>query len=114
MPEKCERLMLDARFSFEEFGRITSGYIARDMDDKWDLYFEHPWLYFCRSWTGNCTYQVRFEIESEQAKIAEAWVNRDPDQYKLSDSEFDRKFLIWLLETKLLDKKSQMPLPPST
>jgi hypothetical protein len=105
MPEKRDRLDLDAQFPARQFAQIKAGHISQNMDDKWDIGFEEPWLYFCRSWSGCCIYQIRFETTEGGARIAEAWVNRDTEQYRSpGGADFDQDFVMKLIRNRLLDK----------
>ena len=60
-----------------DFKRIKRGFIPREMEDKWFIFFEEPWLYFHRSWTGKCIYAVRFESSATKASAVESWVNKN-------------------------------------
>jgi hypothetical protein len=88
MPAQSERISLRRRYSSEEFERIKAGLIPQDMDDHWFIYYEEPWLYLHRSWTGFCIFQVRFEALDDGVVLAEATVNTSPEQYQ--DPEADR------------------------
>jgi len=82
------------------------------MDDKWAIFLEDDWLYFHRSWTGVCIYMLRLESIEDGYRIAEAWVNRESAQYKLTDDEYDVKLLRFLIDNFLLGKNTAFPLPP--
>ena len=109
MSEARTRLFLDRTFSREEYERISLGHIALDMDDRWDSYLENEWLYFHRSWTGFCIYQLRLEAAGNAYRIAEAWVNRDREQYRGSDDSHDAAFLSFLIDRDLLGKDTPYP-----
>jgi hypothetical protein len=111
MPESCESLGLQARFSREEFAKIKVGHVSQDMDDKWDIGFEDPWLLICRSWSGHCIYKIRIMSDDASATIAESWVNRDPMQYQLTNLDYDRRFSLWLINRRLLGNDD--PAAPS-
>ena len=80
MSELKVQLPLNRAFSQEDYQRMQRGYIAKEMEQKWNIYLEGDWLYFCRSWTGYCIYQLRLEQIGEGYQVAEAWLNRDPAQ----------------------------------
>lgn len=96
MPDECERLSVAKRYSFEEFGRIATGVVPLEMEDKWFVYYEEPWLFLHRSWTGFCIFRVRFEEGSDGMFVAEAFVNRRPEEY--GGSEDDGAYLVSLLD----------------
>ncbi len=97
MPERRERLPLRLDLGWEEMGRVAAGHLPEEMEDKWFVLFEHPWLYLHRSWTGLCVYQLRFGEFGGRWSVAEAWVNCDPEQYTGTDRAWDVKLVRFLL-----------------
>ena len=84
----------DRTFSTQEMERLKQGYIPQDMADKWFAFFEEPWLFLHRSWTGAGFFQVRFE----GGRVAEAWVSRDPEHYTSTDDTGDSLLLALVLD----------------
>jgi len=82
------------------------------MEDKWFIYLEQDWLYFHRSWTGFCTYAVRLSATGEGTRVVEAWVTRDPAQYRTADDQRDAEILGYLVERLLLGRKVEFPDAP--
>jgi 8-oxo-dGTP diphosphatase len=68
------------------------------MEDRWLIFYEAPWLYLHRSWTGFCIYKVRFQPSGDGMSAVETVVNRDPSQYSETDGAKDVDFLGRLLE----------------
>ena len=85
MPHKRALIPLQRTFTKAEFTKITSGFVPRSMDDRWFIFFEKGWLYFHRSWTGRCIFQVRLRTYKQCYQVAEAWANQNPRQYRNSD-----------------------------
>lgn len=81
MPELKAKLPYERAFSRDEFERISLGLKPETMEGKWFIFLDGEWLSFHRSWTGICVYQVRLEQTANGHRVAEAWVNRDPEQY---------------------------------
>jgi hypothetical protein len=108
-----EPLGINARYSSAEFEKIKGGHRAPSMDEKWDLMLDGSELFMCRSWTGTTIYQIEFIPDGLDWVIRDSWVNRDPSQYKLTDSEFDRELSLWLIDALLLKKKVAPPKMPS-
>src|SRR5262249_61512865 len=54
MPAENERIALERDYSIEEFDRLRAGLVPQEMEDRWFIYFEDPWLFLHRSWTGFC------------------------------------------------------------
>jgi hypothetical protein len=103
-------LGLSHSYTSSEFELIKQGFVPLDMDERWFIYYEEPWLYFHRSWTGACTYGVRFETSANGASIVESWVSRDSEQYKETSIERDRGICTFLIGTLLLGA-SALPSP---
>jgi hypothetical protein len=111
-PAEREDLKLQALFADADAERMMQGFIPKAMEDKWFIYFEDGWLFFHRSWTGALIYALRLDGSPAGVRVIEAWVNRNPDQYKLKDTEFDRKLVRYLIDSILLGKSVPFPTPP--
>jgi len=91
-------LVLDRLYSAEEFDRIREGVIPEMMEDKWFVFFESPWLYVHRSWTGICIAQICFAEVSGGFEVTEILVTRDPQQNQSSLQESEALLLGCLLD----------------
>ncbi|MHC5722873.1 MAG: hypothetical protein ACYTXY_01725, partial [Nostoc sp.] len=100
MPSASTNIMVEKFYSQEEFDRIAAGVIPEQMEDKWFIFYEAPWVYLHRSWTGFCIFKVRFEVVGESVKIAEVYVNRDPTQQMNIDDEHHASMLRILLDSR--------------
>ena len=98
LPAAREVLALDRTYSAFEFDRLKEGEVPRRMEDKWFVFYEEPWLYLHRSWTGFSVYQVQFEPAAAGARVAEVLVNRDSEQYRGTDGTRDALLLSVLLD----------------
>ena len=58
LPEQRASLSFEREFTQEEYELIRHGLIPEAMEDKWFIFLEDDVLYFYRSWTGNCIYQL--------------------------------------------------------
>jgi hypothetical protein len=108
LPAQRAKLEVNRCFTEEEFNTMARGLIPEAMEDKWFIFMENETLYFHRSWTGVCVYQVHFD---DQRRISEAWANRDPEQYSVSGDEYDVKLLSFLIDNLLLGQHTLFPLP---
>lgn len=59
-------------FLREEFDRVRKGLVPEVMEDKWFIYFEEPYLFLHRSWTGEPVYRLTLVADGEGASVAEA------------------------------------------
>jgi len=110
VPEARVALGFTASYSGEDFEKFKRGSIPRQMEDKWFIFYEEPWLFFHRSWTGHGIYGVRFETDAASVIAVESWVSRDPI-YKSTSVEYDRKILRFLIEAMLLGRQMPFPIP---
>lgn len=97
MPAVSAFISVEKFYSQDEFDQLSAGVIPETMEDKWFVFYESPWLYLHRSWTGLFVFKVRFEPVTGGMAIAEVLVNRDPHQY----TETERGHDITMLETLL-------------
>jgi len=108
LPAKREKLIIKLTFTDEEYNHLAKGLIPKVMEDKWFVFMEDDTLFFHRSWTGICVYQVHFD---NQHRVDEVWVNRDRKQYNEADIEYDGKLLFFLIDNLLLGKNTPFPAP---
>lgn len=111
-PSKKEDLQFSMFFTDEEAERLMFGLIPQQMEDKWFIYFSDGWLRFHHSWTGAVIYAIRLDGSPAGVRVIESWVNRDPEQYSATDTEYDKKLLRFLIEAFLLKEADVIfPLP---
>ena len=106
MPAERQRFDVAIAISPEEFSRVKLGHVLDSMEDRWFIYFEDGRLNFHRSWTGNCIYRLRFEPSGNEYIVTEAWVNRNPVDYKYADDEADKRLVGIVIRRILLEQKS--------
>jgi hypothetical protein len=111
MPEQKSRLAWPRTFTSQEFDRLSRGLIPAAMEDKWFIYLEDQVLYFHRSWTGFCIYQLHLKPAGDGWAATEAWVNRDNEQYKATSDDYDSALLAFLIDNLLLGKRHPFPMP---
>jgi hypothetical protein len=110
-PSEREDLGFEAVFTEAEAEQLMEGLVPKEMEDKWFIYFADDWLRFHRSWTGAYIYGLRLESIPEGQRVAEAWVNRDPEQYRGSDTTYDRQLVRFLIDALLLERAAEFPMP---
>ena len=114
MPEKRTTIPLDRSFSKDEIQQIQMGVIPEEMEDKWFVYWQDDTLFFHRSWTGFCVYVVRFVCDDDGATATEADLNRDPEQYKNTDDQYDADMIPYLVNVLLLKRPAPFPSKSSS
>lgn len=98
-------------YTSDEFQRIQRGSIPRQMEDKWFIYYEEPWLHLHRSWTGFYIFALRFQSSDAGASVVESWVNRDAAQHDGWNLADDRAVARFLVDALLLGKQVPFPVP---
>ena len=109
LPDARTRIPLDRAFSASEMARIRLGLIPEQMEDKWFVFWEDDLLFFHRSWTGFCTYIVRFEPARRGARMVDALVSRDAREYSNTDDGHDARMISYLIDVLLLGRRSEFP-----
>ena len=105
MSDIKEQIAIERSFTQEEFEKIKLGHLPQDMDDKWFIFFEDPWLFFHRSWTGVCIYMLKIEPVNEFFHIVEAWLTRDDSQFNVGeDLEFNIDLINAIIDSRLLNR----------
>ncbi|MFP4248848.1 MAG: hypothetical protein ACLFU7_04255 [Armatimonadota bacterium] len=99
MPEQRAQLDLNRTLSDTQYEALIQGVIPRSQEDRWFAFEDDDWFSLCRSWTGNCIFRVRLQDDGDCWRIAEAWVNRDPEQYASEDEKADALILSRLLDS---------------
>lgn len=102
MPKKRALLEFRRHFSHTEFELLSFGKIPKQMEDKWFIFLEDPWLFFHPSWTGDCIFQLRLQCDEHGHEVAEAWVNRDTQTYNSAGPASEIELLSRLVDKLLL------------
>jgi len=79
------------------------------MEDKWFVYFDEPFLFLHRSWTGQAIYRVKLEAHAQGAIVGEAL--HGPKAINDDQAEYHAKLLDFLISNLLLKKAKPFPLP---
>lgn len=102
LPIKRTVVALNRSFSRDEMERIQAGFVPEVMEHKWFIYWHDKRLFFHRSWSGYCVYIVSFARQGDTWTMISAEVNRDPQQYRSTDDEFDKDNISDLIDGFLL------------
>jgi hypothetical protein len=95
-------------FTDDEFSKIGEGLIPKVMEDKWFIYFEQPYLFLHRSWTGKPVYRVCLAAIDERAIVTEALCAAD--LLEPGGPEYHAKLLDFLIGNLLLAKAKLFPM----
>lgn len=109
MPAASKELPVDGSFSREEYVRLSQGFIPQSQEDRWFIYLEDDWLYFHRSWTGTCVFQLQIVPADDHYQAVKAIANRDPEQYRNEDDAYDVQLMSYLVDHLLLGRFAPFP-----
>jgi hypothetical protein len=101
---------LEATYSHEELDKLCAGFVPEVMEDKWFIYFEDPYLFLHRSWTGHPVYRVKFAPSSEGVSVVEALCVSGAVEE--TGPEYQANLLDFLISNLLLGKAKPFPVPP--
>jgi hypothetical protein len=103
-----EAIPYQDRFSETEFAALQDGLIPQAMEDKWFVYFEEPYLFLHRSWTGEPVYRVRLSTDADGVNVAEALCVVEILNPAMAD--YQARLLDFLIGNLLLGKAKPFPL----
>ena len=103
LPKGHITLALDRLFTQAEMARIHRGFLPYVMEEKWFVFYEDGTLHFHRSWTGYCIFRVHFSPERGGWRAHTVKVNRDREQYTAVDDAEDRRRVLDLIDTLLIN-----------
>lgn len=111
MPDGRKELLLDGRYTRAEFVTISQGLVPQSPADKWFIYLEGQWLYFHRSASGSCIFQLQIAPDDEGYTAGLLLVNQDPHQYRSLADEYDVALVSYLIDASLLGRFVPFPQP---
>eukprot|EP00123_Amoebidium_parasiticum_P021604 comp7036_c0_seq1/m.2776 comp7036_c0_seq1/g.2776 ORF comp7036_c0_seq1/g.2776 comp7036_c0_seq1/m.2776 type:complete len:190 (-) comp7036_c0_seq1:272-841(-) len=76
-------------FSSNEWEMVQKGLVPQDMDERWFIYCEGRTVYFHRSWSGFCVYELDVREQGGRWVAVQAMANRDKGQYTGTDEDGD-------------------------
>lgn len=105
MSKERELLSFEALYSDLDADKMMNGYLPKEMEDKWFIYFHKGRLYFHRSWTGYCIFMAKLDAFSTGMRMTEVWVTRDKLHYNSSGRESDLSIFSSLIESLLIERE---------
>jgi hypothetical protein len=98
-------------FSRDELDRLRDGLVPEVMEDKWFAYFEDPYLFLHRSWTGEPVYRVTLAAGGDGTSVTEALCVAKVIEETSAD--YQAQQLDFLISDLLLGKNKPFPVPPN-
>jgi hypothetical protein len=107
-PEDALAARCDLAYPFNGESRDGPLFVARQMEDKWDIYLYDGHLYFARSWTGELVFRAAIQFKEKEAVITEIEASR-PEV--MDDPDLGVRMVDFLMKTHLYRKEAPHPLP---
>lgn len=82
---------------------MRRGFVPREMEDRWFVYFDDGWLNFHRSWTGAHIFSIRLDGSPFGIRVVDGWANGEQEQYRSLGAEQDAALLVDLIESHFGD-----------
>ena len=83
-------------------------FLAKEMEDKWDIFLYDSHLFFTRSWTGRLAFKAEIHLETPRARIQRLLVSGDT-----LEKDFFIGVVDFLIKSHLYRVIAPHPLPPS-
>ncbi len=94
--------------------RISKGLIPQEMEDKWFIYFDEPYLFLHRSWTGQPVFKLKFTESPTGYSVSEALLSADIIKGDKGEIEYQGKLVFFLVNNFLLGEKVPFPMPTNS
>jgi hypothetical protein len=98
-------------FATADCERLRQGLLPEVMEDKWFVFFEDPYLYFHRSWTGELAYRLRLDVDGEGGRIGEALASSHVQL--VHGLAYEGALVAFLLRGMMLRQSVSFPVPPA-
>jgi hypothetical protein len=108
-PEDAVVARRDLAYPFNGESRDGPLFVARQMEDKWDIYRYDGHLYFARSWTGELVFRAAIEFKEKEAVISEVEASRAK---VMDDPGLVVRMVDFLMKTHLYRWEAPHPFPP--
>jgi hypothetical protein len=107
-PENAVVARCDLSYPFDEESKDGPLFVARQMEEKWDIYLYDGHLYFSRSWTGDLVYRATVEFREGKAVITAVEAGRAKGA---NDPGLAVRAVDSLMKTHLYRTEAPHPLP---
>jgi hypothetical protein len=98
----------DLAYPFNGEFRDGPLFVARHMEDKWDIYLYAGHLYFAGSWTGELVFRAPIEFKKTEAVLTEVEASRAK---VMDDPGLAVRKVDFLMKTHLYRKEAPHPFP---
>jgi hypothetical protein len=107
-PDDAVAARCDLSYPFGGEARDGPLFVARQMEDKWDIFLYDGHLYFARSWTGELAFRAAVQFKQGEAAITEVEASRAK---VMDDPALAVRVVDFLVKTHLYRKEAPHPFP---
>ncbi len=100
-----------ATYSAAQFARIAEGLVPEQMEDKWFIFHESPYLFLHRSWTGLPVYRLTLAPCGDGVVVVEALWSSTFAKDDPAAREYEARLLDFLVAALLLRQPTPFPRP---
>jgi ADP-ribosyl-[dinitrogen reductase] hydrolase len=83
------RIAIDLSFDEEQYQKLILGLSAKEMENRWRIYYDSETLFFQRSWTGYTIFEAKIHKEKNRYFINEFLAERNPEKYRNTNDTYD-------------------------
>jgi hypothetical protein len=105
-----DAVLTACELSYPFHGETKDGplFVARQMEDKWDIYLYDGFLYFARSWTGELVFRAAIVLKAGEAVITAV----EASQARVKDDpSLPVRMVDFLMKSHLYHKEAPHPFP---
>ena len=83
------KIAINLSFDEAQYQKLILGLSAKEMENRWRIYYENETLVFQRSWTGYAIFEAKIHKEKNRYFINEFLAERNPEKYRITDDAYD-------------------------
>jgi len=102
-------------FTKDQYEMIRNGFLSKEMEQKWNVYFAENQLFFTRSWDDfEISYLAYFKPMGNYFRFFEIAISNDLIKKKKTNAQYELSVCIYLIEALLLKQNdADYPLNPN-
>ena len=84
-----KKIKVSISLSKERYHKLKMGFIPKQQEDRWFIYFDKEWLHIHRAWSGFEIFKAKIIRHQNGYLINEFLVEQAPDKYSITDDDFN-------------------------
>jgi hypothetical protein len=87
------KIAIDLSFDEAQYQKLILGLSAKEMENRWRIYYDSETLFFQRSWTGYTIFEAKIHKEKNRYFINEFLAERNPEKYRNTYDAYDTEVI---------------------